>query len=40
MPDDKTRSRYEETIKFCDDWTVQFLTSQYYEDLDEEHHTA
>ena len=36
MPDDKTSSRYEETIKFCDDWTKQFLTSQYYEDLDEE----
>ena len=36
MLDDKISGRYEETIKFCDDWTLQFLSSQYCKDLDEE----
>lgn len=36
MPDNKTISRYEETIKFCDDWTLHFQSSQYCKDLDEE----
>ena len=36
MPDDKTSGRYEETIKFCDDWTIKFLNSPYCKDFDEE----
>ena len=36
MPEDKTSGRYEETINFCDDWTIQFLSSQYCTELDEE----
>ncbi len=36
MPDEKSVGRYEETIKFCDDWTMQFLSSQYCKNLDEE----
>lgn len=36
MPDDKTSGRYEETFKFCDDWTIKFLNSPYCKDLDEE----
>jgi len=32
----KSSGRFEETINFCDDWTIQFLSSQYCKDLDEE----
>lgn len=36
MPNEKSGGRYEDTIRFCDDWTIQFLSSQYCKNLDEE----
>ena len=36
MLNEKSSGRYEDTIKFCDYWTIQFLKSEYCKELNEE----
>ncbi len=36
MLQEKSREKFEDVIKFCDHWTIQFLNSEYTKDLDDE----